>query len=210
MKALCIFALFLYVRGEVLFENKTADEYIDIVIEKAIEQIPHPLNLPDFETHSIKDIEFREGVAWGLDELQRVGFTNLIINDDSHTFEGRLGIDFLTARYKWISAKPFSRKIRSGFVFMQSSNFTIDIRVRQDHDPKAHAILEELKVIKMENIDVDITGMSYLTWLGSQIADILLNKFNEHMESFVESKLRTTLEKEFEHVRLPIIENGFF
>ncbi|XP_023226446.1 uncharacterized protein LOC111627115 [Centruroides sculpturatus] len=196
MKTLCFLALFVFaVRGD-----KTAEEYIDIVIKKAIEQVPHPLHLPDFEGWA----EYTEGVAWGLDELERVGPTNVIINENSHTFEGRLGVDEVAGRYKW--RKHILRKIRSGFAFIKAANFTIDIRVRQDLEPEAHAELEYLKIVNMDDIDVEMTGLSYLSWIISGIVDPLANKFEEQLAGFVEKNLRAALENEFKHVRLPILE----
>lgn len=204
MKALFIFALILYVRGENICENKSVDECIDIVIENATQKIPHPAIIPDFETHVVtRGIEFTEGVLWGIDKLQRIGSMELRgLSTHFRVILGYLGIDMISARYKWTST--FRNHIRSGYVVFRASNITIYTGIEPNFDPIAHPIVDHFEIQEMVVDDIGLSGLGYLTWIASTLTDYLKKKITDIVKSFIENKVRIALQKEFYQIQFDV------
>jgi len=183
------------------------DDYILMARKVIIDQGFDPFVLPN-RTEKIGnnflyyllngEISIYDGEVRGLSSLKRTGDVIVTYENDSIAFEGSFGFDDLLSKYSW--SGQFMDLNNSGGSTITIKQIVGYIKIRQPLRKNTNPVVEELKILKLNNMWVDVTGLGKWDFVLEIIVNLISNTFKKTLMDLISGPTKNAINENFQNL----------
>ncbi|XP_067127847.1 probable WRKY transcription factor protein 1 [Centruroides vittatus] len=171
------------------------NDYVDNLIESIVKNSSGEINLPS----KYGFFTLTNGRMWDLTNARRIGDAEVTCTNISIVIQALLRYEDAKAVYTWRRKSLLSTW--KGKAFLRVDKIDIQFGIIQNN---TGTYLHYFKIKDMSGINVEFTGLTYVTWALSRLTNSVINNFRRTASVIIEGSFKEAFAIEIRRMNFPL------